>query len=119
MESKDLTYEEKESLYRKVFSLGTIGNNKDVNDKLILISLLSITYLKMKEKNPKIRVIEILKSITKQPADNSFYYQMLEGLSFLVEDLCYNCTVADSCGLKTSQEIVAKIKSILNTWIPF
>lgn len=115
---ESLAYEDKKSLHTKIFSLGTIGGG-NVNDKLILISLLSLTYLKMKEKNPKITVLEILKSITKQKADESYYYQMLEGLAILVEDLCYNCKTADSCGLQTSQEIITKIKEILNTWIPF
>ena len=44
---------------------------------------------------------------------------MLENLSILIEDFSYDCTEIDSCGLKTSQEIVNKIKEILNTWIPF
>ena len=116
--NENIDYNNKKKLHTSMFSLGSIGNG-DVNDKLILISLLSLTYLKMKEKDPKVTVLEILKTITRQPADNSSYYQMLEGLSILVEDLCYNCKTADACGLKTSQEIINKIKEILNTWIPF
>lgn len=116
---KNLTYEEKEVLHREVYSLGTIGSTHDVNDKLILISLLALTYLKMKEKNPNVKVIDILKSITKQEPDNSYFYQMLEGLAILVEDLSYNCKTADACGLTSSKEILMKIKAILNTWLPF
>lgn len=116
--NENVDYNYKKKLHTGMFSVGVMGNG-NVNDKLILISLLSLTYLRMKEKKPDITVIEILKSITKQPADNSSYYQMLEALSILVEDLCYNCNTADSCGLKTSQEIINKIKEILNTWIPF
>jgi len=114
---QNLTYEDKKQFYFKFLSLGSIG--KSVNDKLILISLVSFTYIKMKDKNPKITVLDILKNITKQKQDNSIFYQMLESLSIIVEDYCYNCSEADSCGLKTSQEIINKIKQILNTWVPF
>lgn len=119
MESPNLTFDEKRELYIQKFSLGTFGAAKSVNDKLILISLISLTYMKMKEKKSDITVLEILKSITKQAPDNSYFYQMLESLALMVEDFCYNCETADSCGLKSSQEIVNKIKEILNTWIPF
>ena len=57
--------------------------------------------------------------ITNQSKDGSAFYQALEGISIIVEDLCYMCDKADSCGLKTSNEIVEKIKEILNTWLPF
>jgi len=113
-----IDFSQRRDLYVKYFSLGTIGKNT-VNDKLILISLLSLTYIKMKEKKPDITVLDILKSITKQPVDNSIFYQMLESLSIIVEDFSFNCTIADSCGLHSSQEIINKIKEILNTWIPF
>lgn len=110
--------QEKKEYYFKNFSLGSIGNG-NVNDKLILISLLSLTYLKMKEKTPDIQVIDILKSITGVNPDNSAYYQLLESLSIIVEDYCYNCKTADNCGLTSSKEIINKIKGILSTWVPF
>ena len=104
---------DKRDFYFKNFSLGSIGNG-NVNDKLILISLLSLTYLKMKEKNKDITVIDILKSITKAKADDSAFYQMLESLAIITEDFCYNCNIADSCGLKDSQSIINKIKEIIH-----
>lgn len=116
---QDINVESRRKYYMTNFSLGTIGNLNNVNDKLILLSLLSLTYIKMLEKNPKITVLDILLNITKQKPDNSIFYQMLENLSFIVEDLCYNCKTADSCGLNSSKEIIDKIKEILNTWIPF
>lgn len=116
---KNLSYDEKKNIYAQLFSLGFLNRSKNVNDKLILISLISLTYLKMQQKNPKIRVIDILKSITKQEEDNSSFYNMLEALSIIVEDHSYDCTTADNCGLKSSQEIINKIKEILDSWTPF
>jgi len=117
MQTEGLTYDQKRDLYIKSFSFGSIGKN--VNDKLILISLLSVTYMKMKVNKPDITVLDILKSITKQAPDNSSFYQLLEALSIVVEDYSYGCTEADTCGLHTSQEIIEKIKRILESWIPF
>jgi hypothetical protein len=119
---KKLSYEERKDLYSQTFSVGLLSNSigkHSVNDKLILISLLSLTYIKMREKNPKITVLEILLNILKQKADNSCFYQMLESLAILVEDFAWECSTADACGLKTSQEIVTKIKEIISTWMPF
>lgn len=117
--TKELSYEDKKKIYTNLFSIGNFLECRSLNDRLILISLISLVYLKNKEKNDKITVLEILLKITNQKVDNSGFYNMLEGLSILVEDWCYEIKEADSCGLKTSQDIINKIKEILNSWIPF
>ena len=75
--------------------------------------------VKLKQKDPNIKPIDILCKITNTKKDNSIFYQALESLSLIVEDFGYDCNTADSCGLKTSAEIINKIKEILNTWSPF
>lgn len=116
-ELEKLPYEDKRKLYLRLFSLGNFG--ADINNKLILISLVSLTYLKMKEKNKDLTPMDILIKITGEKDKTSYFYQALEGLSILVEDFCYAGNLADSCGLKSSQEIINKIKEILSTWLPF
>jgi hypothetical protein len=113
-----LDYEGKRDAFVRVYYLG-LFDGMEVNDKLVLISLVSLTYLKMKEKNEKITPLDILLNITKQKPDNSSFYQMLEALSIFVEEFTYQSKTADSCGLKTSQEVINKIKEILSTWMPF
>lgn len=117
-EINSLSYEEKLKVYTKCFSIGNFLS-KHVNERLILLSLLSLTYFKLKEKDKNIKPVDVLIKITNGKKDDTFFYQMLESLSILVEDFGYNCNKADSCGLKNSQEIINKIKEILNTWIPF
>ena len=114
-----LAYPEKRDVYSKTFCLGTFNGITNVNDKLILLSLVSLVYLQMKKKKADITPLDILLSITKQVPDNSGFYQTLETISLMVEELCYAAITADSCGMKTSQEVVNKIKEILNSWIPF
>lgn len=114
----NLSYIGKKDVYQKVFSLGNL-NSDDMNDKLVLISLTALTYQKMLEKDSTITPLKILMKITNQQADNSHFYQFLEGLSILVEDFSYGVKKIDPCGMKSSQEIINKIKEILNTWMPF
>lgn len=114
----ELDYYDKFNCYNKVFSLGNF-NTDDLNDKLILISLLALTYQKMKEKDVEITPLKILMKLTNQIKDNSGFYQFLESLSIIVEDMSYGCKKIDACGFKSSQEIINKIKEILNTWLPF
>ena len=51
---QSLDYTDKKDVYGKVFSLGTLNGISSINDKLILISILSLLYLKMREKNPEV-----------------------------------------------------------------
>ena len=113
-----LNYQDKITVYNNAFSLGKM-NSDDLNEKLVLISLVALTTQKMKLKDPKITPIQILMSITGQKRDDSAYYQFLEGLSIIVDDFSYGCKKIDNCGCKTSQEIINKIKEILSTWLPF
>lgn len=113
----NLSYEEKSKIYSNIFSLGFFGEN--MNDKLILVSLLSLTYKRMLEKDASITPLKILLKITNQKEDNSIFFNMLESLSLLVEEMSYGVKEIDTCGLKNSNEVINKIKELLNKWIPF
>ena len=94
-------------------------SSDDSNEKLVLLSLVALVTHKMKEKDPSMNALKVLLKITGQPADNSVYYQFLEGLATVVEDMSYECKKFDPCGCKDSKEIIAKIKEILSCWLPF
>jgi len=113
-----LPFEEREEIYSSCFSTGYLGT-KNLNDRLILLSLLALVYQKMKLKDNKITHLDILLKITNQKKDDSSFYKFLESVAILSKDLSYGIEIIDSCGLKTSQEIINKIKELLNTWIPF
>jgi hypothetical protein len=116
--AEKLEYQDKLKLYNRIFSLGNL-TSVDLNTKLILISLIALTYNQLHKKDPQITPLSILMQITGQRKDNSGFYQFLEGLSILVQDISYGCTTFDPCGLQSSQEIINKIKEILTTWVPF
>ena len=114
----NMEYRDKFSVYNRIFSLGNFTSG-DMNDKMVLISLTALTYQKLKEKDSTITPLKILMSITGQIQDDSAFYQFLESLSIIVEDLSYGCKKIDNCGMTTSAEIINKIKEILKTWLPF
>lgn len=115
---EDMSFKDKQSVYSKVYSVGTFSST-DMSEKLVLISLVALVTYKMREKNPETTALQVLLTITKQVPDNSGFYQFLEGLAVIVEDMSYNCNTFDSCGCKNSSEIITKIKEILSTWLPF
>lgn len=113
-----LNYEDKLRFYRATFCFGYL-NSPDFNDRLVLLSLVGLTYQKMKLKNPTITPIELLIKITGYEKDNSSYFQFLETVSIVVEDMSYAVTNIDSCGLTNSKDIINKIKELLGSWLPF
>ena len=113
-----LNYVQKKLLYEMNFSMGYLSST-NLNERLVLVSLVALTYQKLKLKEPYITHLDILIKITKQPKDNSGFYLFLEALAIMAEDFSYGVKSIDACGLKTSQEIINKIKELLNTWIPF
>lgn len=113
------TFEDKQKIYKKFFSTGYLS--LDLNDKLVLISLVALVSDKMKKKNQLLTTLEILKKITNSnsPKDDSFFYEFLERLAIIVDDFSYGSSKFDSCGLKSSEEIIKKIKILLDMWLPF
>lgn len=115
---KYLSYEDKKKIYLENFSIGYVSSS-ELNDRLALISLVALVYQRMKITNPNVTALQILQQITKQKKDNSYFYFFLEALAIFVEDISYGIKKIDPFGLKTSKDIINKIKDLLNTWIPF
>ena len=113
-----LEYENRRDVYQRTFSLGYLAS-EEMNDRLVLLSLIALVYQKMKAKEKDITALVVLLRITGEKEKNTAYYQFLESLAIITEDFSYGIKKIDACGLKTSQEIINKIKELLNTWIPF
>lgn len=108
-----LTYRQRNDLYKRLFSLGYI--NSDINEKLALVALIGYTVMKLKEKKPDVTYYQVVRKL----AEGLGLPEEFEwALAIVVEDFSYNCTDFPKFGLKDSQ-IVAKIKDILNKYVPF
>ena len=113
-----LDYIDKRDVFSRCFDLNN-NQSTNMNDFLVLISLVSLSYIKLKEKDPLTTPLSILCKLTNQIKDNSYFYKYLENISILVEILTPGIKTIDTCGLKSSNEIFDKIKEILNKWMPF
>lgn len=112
-----LDYTDKKEVFGRTFAFSYVTDV--MNDKLVLISLVALTYKKMREKQPTITPLEVLLKITGESKSNSPYYKFLESLAITAEDFSYGCTTIDACGLTTSKDIINKIKELLSQWLPF
>lgn len=116
-EINDLSYEDKKRLYTMCFSSGYFSSSH-LNDKLAVISLVGLSVSKLKLKNPEMNTLKFLSRIT-DTKKGSTGYKYLEGFAIVIDDMCYEIKNYDTFGLKTSQDIINKIKETFDTWLPF
>lgn len=116
---QDLTYEEKIGFYLKNFSTGAFSSGK-LSNKLALISLICLVTKKLREKDGNLTVKTVIEKILQRPL---FYTEAFDafliGLSIICEDFLYETNEIDNFGFTESKQIIAKIKELLNEWLPF
>lgn len=99
--------------YSKHFSLGYI--NSDINVKFALISLIGYIVTELKKKNPDVTFYTTVHKL----AEGSGIPEELEyAIAIIAEDFAYQCKTFPTFGMQPSQ-MVAKIKEILNLYMPF
>lgn len=108
----NLTFDKKQQIYNKLFSFGFAG--KEYTDRVALISLLNYILQKLKNKNPSIKLLDILKKLKPKymPEEN------LHSIAIIAEDLGYGCTDFPTFGIE-DKKIPEKIKELLSLWVPF
>lgn len=107
------SYEQLQKIYNDYFSLGYL-NNKDLSNKLALISLTCYLKYKLSLKKPDVTHYQILKKIIGDEIPEDF----IKGIAVICSDFGYQCTKFPTFGLEDKQ-IPGKIKEILLDWIPF
>jgi hypothetical protein len=107
------TFKQLSNLYKKYFTLGYI--NADINLKFALISLIGYIVNELKKKKPDVTYYSV---IMKMAEGSGLPEELLLALSIICEDFAYQCTEFPTFGMKPPQ-MVAKIKEILNMYVPF
>lgn len=115
MEYFEPTYEELEERY-SYYSLS--GLNTTIENKFGLISLICFLTQQARKKNPDATCYQVIMKIMDN-ADNKYTLQFLRGLSIVCSDFMKNTTEFATFGLKSSKEMVSRIKEIIDTWLPF
>ena len=112
-------YDDQRSIYQKLFTSGTQTSGK-LQNKLDLITLVCLVSQKMSVDNKTVTPKDVLEKITGKSLNyNNSYDHFLIGLSVVCDDMMFGVTDIDTLGLKTSGEIVSKIKNLLAEWLPF
>lgn len=116
LEKTSPIYKELTEVYEEYFSLNYLS--LPINEKFILINLLGLLTFTARKKNNDVKTIDVLKKILNNNLTN-YDAKFLIGLSIVVDDFIVSTTTFDNCGLKSSQEIIDKIISFLNLYLPF
>lgn len=117
---KKLSYEEKTILYTKFFSTGTISNGS-YEDKRRFVDLLAYLTFRVRQTNDKIKAINVMENILQQKLEpDDIVNSFIIGQCIIVDDLLYGvCNFKQPAGYNTSAEMIAEIKRLLTTWLPF
>lgn len=111
---KEMSFEDKSQVFHACFNLGYLGEN--VNSKFPLIGLIALVSTKLQEKNPSLKnTYDVLTQVIKPRVSA----EDLMTLGLFVDSFSYGVKKFDNYGLKTSKEILDKIKELLNAWTPF
>ena len=106
-------FKELTSIYSRHYSIGRLSNK--LNDKFILISLVAFLTNAAKKKTPDDDPYVVLKKVLIEGHCDTY----LKPLCILVKDLMYGCSEFDSCGCKSTKEIVEKINELYKELLPF
>ena len=109
------SYDELKAIYSKYFSLGNIAT--DINYKFGLLSLIGFLTKQARKKNPDVSCYQVIKKITKD--NNILSEDYIIGLAIVCEDFMYNVETFNTCGCKSSKEMVSQINNVLEKWLPF
>lgn len=116
MEAWEPTYEDLSKEYAEYFSLSYL--NCDLEEKFGLISLVCFLTKQARVKTPDATCYQVLMKII-SGEENQHNLQFIRGLSIVCADLMTHSNKFLTFGMKSSKEMVSKIKEILHTYLPF
>lgn len=105
-------YKELSDFYSKHFSLGWMGDEFD--KKIALLSLICYLTEKAKSKKPDVTHYQVVRKLS----PNHLPEDAIKGIAIVCEDLSWGCKEFPTFGVNP-KEIPAKIKELLNLYLPF
>lgn len=117
MVKMDMSYDEMKQYYDQYFGVSWL--NIDIEERLAVIGLICNITEKARMKSPNATCYQIIMKIMKDSKMPENFQRFAKGLSIMCEDAMRNVSKFSDFGLKSNKEIIAKIKSILETYLPF
>ena len=111
------TYQELQETYATYYSLA--GLNTSLENKFGLISLICFLTKQAKRKNPDVTCWQVIRKITENDLPSKDLELFHRGLSIICEDFMQHTTDFLTFDMKTSKDMINKIREILSTWLPF
>ena len=113
MDINSIKYSELSNIYKKYFSLGSLGDN--INLKFALISLLGYLVYNLKKKNPDITYYEVTYKLAEKTGLDD---DTIKAIAIITEDFSYGCTDFPTFDCK-NKDIPSKIRDLMCKILPF
>lgn len=117
MDAWEPTYSELEDYYAHYFSLGNL--NTTIENKFGVISLICFLTQQARKKNPDATCYQVIMKILDDRLQDKYTLKFLRGLSVVCDDFMKHTTEFLTFDIKSSKEMIKRIREILDTWCPF
>lgn len=112
-----MSYEELKSFYRDNFGLSFL--NTSIEERLALVGLICNVTHEFKKKKPMVTCYQVIMKIMDNYNVTQSMERFLTGLSIICEDTMLNCSKFSDFGITEGKKQVAKIREILESYLPF
>lgn len=106
-------YTKLSDIYRKYFSLGSLGES--INLKFALISLLGYIVNSMKKKKPGTTYYEVTAKLAEKTGLDE---DTIQAIAIITEDFSYGCTDFPTFGVQP-KDMPTKIRELMGKFLPF
>lgn len=113
-----MKFDELKKFYSEHFSLGYINasnNRSNIENRMVLISLIDYVTYKAKLKNPDVTHYQIIMKLSQGLGLSDDF---IKGLAIVCEDFAYSCKDFPTFGLE-GKNILKEIVTILKSYLPF
>lgn len=113
----EMSYEDRKTVYDKYFGVGYL--NTSIDERLAVIGLICNVTHALQLKKPDVTCYKVIAKIMDGYNMTDNYQLFIEGLSIMCENTMRYANTFPDFGIKSGKERIAKIRSILETYIPF
>lgn len=112
-----MSYDELKQFYDNNFGLSFL--NTTIEERLAVVGLICNVTYELKKKKPDVNCYQVIMKIMENYNIPHDMEKFLIGLSIMCEDTMRNCSGVSNFGIEGGKKQVAKIREILETWLPF
>lgn len=115
-----LSFEDKKHAFKKMVTLGNMGEN--IESKVFLITLITTFYVEIKKKSPEKTITDVVNFLVEEQSLinlQSEKERVKESLILLCEEFAIGSSKGNTFGLKGTEALKTKINELVQQIIPF